>query len=120
MKVKLGEVVLVDYPYSDGTGSKVRPYVVVQNDHNNARLHNTVVVMVTSRITHAESEPTQFLVRSQTPEGLQASFLMDSSVQCENINTVDSSLIRRKIGNLPSELIDELNQCLRASLGLST
>jgi hypothetical protein len=32
MRVKRGDVVLVDYPYSDRAGSKVRPCVVVQND----------------------------------------------------------------------------------------
>ena len=32
MKVRRSEVVLVDFPYSDHTGSKVRPALVVQAD----------------------------------------------------------------------------------------
>ena len=34
MKVQRGDVVLVDYPFSDGSGSKVRPTVVVQADES--------------------------------------------------------------------------------------
>ena len=44
-----GEVVLVDYPYSDG-GSKIRPALVVQNDRDNARLAKTVIVMITGNL----------------------------------------------------------------------
>ena len=32
MNFSRGDVVLVDYPFSDRTGSKVRPALVVQND----------------------------------------------------------------------------------------
>jgi mRNA-degrading endonuclease toxin of MazEF toxin-antitoxin module len=38
MRVRRGEVVLVDFPFSDRTGSKVRPCLVVQNDANNSFL----------------------------------------------------------------------------------
>jgi len=32
MKVSRGDVVLVDYPFTDRTGSKVRPTLVVSTD----------------------------------------------------------------------------------------
>jgi mRNA-degrading endonuclease toxin of MazEF toxin-antitoxin module len=32
MKVRRGDIVLVDFPYSDQTGRKVRPALVVQAD----------------------------------------------------------------------------------------
>lgn len=44
MKVQRGDVVLVDYPFSDRTGSKVRPCLVVQADYNNTRLDDTIVI----------------------------------------------------------------------------
>lgn len=43
MKVERGGVVLVNYPFASGTGSKVRPALVVQCDRNNSRLDNTVI-----------------------------------------------------------------------------
>jgi mRNA interferase MazF len=46
-----GDVVILDHPYSDGSGSKVRPALVVQNDRDNHRLTNTIVVLNTGNIS---------------------------------------------------------------------
>ena len=48
MKVRRGEVVLIDFPYSDNTGSKVRPALVVQVDTLNQRLDDTILALITS------------------------------------------------------------------------
>ena len=42
MSVRRGEIVIVDYPYSDQIGRKVRPALVVQADAWNERLDNTI------------------------------------------------------------------------------
>ena len=36
MKVRRGDVVLLDHPFSDASGTKVRPALVVQGDARNA------------------------------------------------------------------------------------
>ena len=41
--MKRGDEVILDHPYSDGSGSKVRPALIVQNDRGNHRLTNTIV-----------------------------------------------------------------------------
>jgi mRNA-degrading endonuclease toxin of MazEF toxin-antitoxin module len=89
MKFRRGDVVLVDYPFSDRSGSKVRPCLVVQADRNNQRLSDTIVVTITSRIQHASAEPTEPLIQVSTPGGRQSGLLFDSAVQCHNILTVD-------------------------------
>jgi mRNA-degrading endonuclease toxin of MazEF toxin-antitoxin module len=48
MNVRRGEVVLVDFPYSDHMGSKVRPALVVQADVWNQRLDDTILALITS------------------------------------------------------------------------
>src|SRR6186997_2769179 len=98
MKVSRGDVVFVDYPYSDRTGSKVRPCVVVQNDRNNQRLDDTIVVIITSRKRHLATEPTQLLIDVSTPDGKQSGLLFDSAVACENVLTIDGRFVLRKIG----------------------
>ena len=47
MKLQRGDVVFLRFPFSDGTGSKVRPAVVVQSDRDNQRLESTIVVSIT-------------------------------------------------------------------------
>lgn len=44
MKVQRGDVVLVNDPFASGSGSKVRPAVVVQCDRNDSRLDNTIII----------------------------------------------------------------------------
>ncbi len=87
MNIKRGDTILVNYPFASGTGSKVRPALVVQADRNNSRLENSVIVQITSRIQHAHSEPTQLLIRMNSPEGKQAGLIMDSVVSCKKTSS---------------------------------
>lgn len=61
MTVQRGDVVLIQAPFASRTGAKTRPMVVVQNDRNNGRRKNTILVFVTSNGSRA-AEPTQVLV----------------------------------------------------------
>jgi len=47
MNVHRGDIVLVDFPYSDQTGRKVRPALVVQADIWNQRLDDTILALIT-------------------------------------------------------------------------
>ncbi len=118
MKAQRGDVVLVDYPYSDRTGSKTRPCIVVQNDANNKKLDDTIVVLITSRIQFAHKEPTQVLIDVNTPSGQQTGLLFTSAVQCENITTIDWQFVKKKIGAMPTNLMQEVDDALKASLAL--
>lgn len=119
MKVQRGDVVLVNYPFAAGSGSKVRPALVVQCDQNNLRLDNTIVAQITSRTRLAQSEPTQLLIRVSSPAGQQAGLIADSAVSCENLYTVRQDTIVRHIGSLPADVLDQVDDCLKASLDLS-
>ncbi len=118
MKVRRGDVVLVDYPFSDRTGSKIRPCVVVQSDLNNERLDDTIVVTVSSR-SQQTGEPTQLLVDLATPAGQESGLLFTSTIQCSNILTVDCDFILRKIGTLAPDAMSRVNDCLKAALGIA-
>lgn len=118
MTIRRGDVVLVDYPYSSGGGRKVRPALVVQNDRDNQRLVNTVVVQVTS-LTRRATEPTQVLVEIATPDGGQSGLRQDSVVNCVNILTLDQRQILRVLGSLSGPLLQQVEAGLRSALGLS-
>jgi mRNA interferase MazF len=118
MKVQRGDVILVNYPFASGTGSKVRPAVVVQCDRNNGRLDNTIIAQITSRTRHAKAEPTQLLVAASSPAGQQAGLLIDSAVSCENLYTVRQDAITRIIGDFPTGIMQQIADCLVESLEL--
>lgn len=116
MRVRRGDVVLVDYPYSDRSGSKIRPCLVVQSDRNNLRLDDTIVVAITSNTARATVEPTQLLIDPAASAGRQSGLLFPSVVQCENILTIDCSYVSRRIGSLPLDVMMQVNDCLRSAL----
>ena len=69
MKVRRGEVVLVDFPYSDQTGSKVRPALVVQADAWNQRLEDTILALITSSRHRRVGAATQLSIRLPLQRG---------------------------------------------------
>jgi mRNA interferase MazF len=117
MNVQRGDVVLLDYPYASGGGTKVRPALVVQNDRDNQRLTNTIVVQITS-VTRRNLEPTQLLVEVSTPDGRLSGLRQDSVVNCVNILTLEKGKILRRLGTLPSLLLQQVDACLFDALGL--
>ena len=71
MNTRRGDIVLADLPYSDRSGSKRRPALVVQCDRNNQRLDDVILAMITSVTGRAATEPTQLLIDMTTPEVME-------------------------------------------------
>jgi mRNA interferase MazF len=117
MTLSRGDVVLVQYPFSSGAGAKLRPALVVQSDRNNQRLTNVILAAITTT-THRSGESTQLLLELATPAGQQSGLVKDSVVTCENLATVTQDRVTRTIGTLPDSSMGEINDCLRASLGI--
>jgi mRNA interferase MazF len=118
MKVRRGDVVLLEHPYSVGVGSKVRPVLVVQCDRDNSRLVNTIVAMITRTIHRAERVDTQYLIDVATPRGQTSGLKAISAVNCSNLFTIHERLIRKKIGVLPLDAMREVDDCLKAALDI--
>jgi mRNA interferase MazF len=119
MILKRGDVVLADLPFSDGSGFKKRPALVVQCDRNNQRLNDVILAMITSTIERVKIEPTQKLVDPTTIEGRMSGLLHPSSVKCEHLITLHRQFIGRVIGKLTSDVMKDIDICLKESLGLS-
>jgi mRNA interferase MazF len=117
MNVKRGDVVLINLPFAQGGGSKIRPALVIQCDRNNGRLTNTIIASITRNIARV-SEPTQVLIEVATPAGRQSGLLADSAVTCENLFTAGRQFVIRKIGRLPDELMTQVNDALKSSIEL--
>lgn len=69
MTPQRGSIVILDFPQAPGQPPKRRPAVVIQSDHNNGRLTNSIFAMITSNIRLATSEASQVLVDPTTVEG---------------------------------------------------
>lgn len=112
-----GQIVVVYFPFSDGSGGKNRPALVVQNDADNRRMHNTVVAMITGNVFHA-SEPTQVLIDPATPDGQSSGLRGPSCVKCSVLVTVDQRTVLRTLGDLSPAVMTRVDEALRVALDL--
>jgi mRNA interferase MazF len=112
-----GDVIVINFPYSDGTGSKVRPALIVQNDTDNQRLRNTIAAMITGDIRHVH-EPAQLLVDPATPDGANSGLSGPSAVKCAVLVTVNQQTIIHTLRALPASTMQQIDNCLKAALGI--
>jgi mRNA interferase MazF len=115
---KRGDVVIIDFPFASGGAGKSRPAVVIQCDRLNAKIENTVVVMVTGNTGLVGKDPSQFLIDPATPEGKSSGLKIASAVRCQNIVTIGQNDIHVTIGHLSDALKVKLNDALKATLEL--
>jgi mRNA interferase MazF len=118
MKVQRGDVVLLPIAFTSGAGVKLRPALVVQSDHNNVRLNDTIVAIVTKTTHRATRESTQLLIDINSPDGQQSGLLHNSAVKCEHLATVSMADISRVIGRLPPAAMTQIEGCLKAALAI--
>lgn len=115
--MKRGDVVLVQFPFTDGSRGKNRPAIILQNDQDNRRLTNTIVAMISGNVRHA-NERTQVLVNPQDARGASSGLHGASVVKCCNLYTVRKQDVLRSLGRLSDELQAEVDDALRSALGL--
>src|SRR5215831_2149542 len=104
-----GDVVEVDWQYSDLSGSKTRPAVVVQADFLNGLIDDTILVQITST---RHGIPDTEVVLDPAPE--TASGLSKVCVaNCKNVLTRDQALVLSTIGSLSDAAMLQIGECLK-------
>lgn len=107
--VKQGDIVLVPIDYTDLSGTKKRPTLVISSDRYNERRKDMVILAITSQIPprlerddYKLSEVDLRFARLNKP----------SIVKVGKILTMDKKLILRKLGRLKPKTIRDILQVL--------
>lgn len=116
MNVQRGDVVLADYSHAL-SGSSLRPVLVVQSDAYNQHFTNTIVAQITRTLKRA-TDPAHLYIDISTPDGQRSGLLHNSVVSCNNLNTLHEQRIRRVIGKLSDVTMQQIDDCLKAALGI--
>jgi mRNA interferase MazF len=103
------DIVLVRYPFSDLTATKIRPAVVVNAPHVS---EDCLVVPLTSRTDPLL--PGEFVLAGWAAAGLHV-----ASAAKRGIYTVHSSLIVKSVGRLSAEDSASLERSIRMWLGMT-
>lgn len=112
-----GDVVLIEIPFAERTGSKLRPALIVQNNIGNRASANLIVAAISSQLP-AQALPVQYVVPENTPVAQAAGLPRASVVDCGNIATISKRLVRRKLSVFPPEAMSKIDVCLHVSLAL--
>lgn len=112
-----GDVVLVRFPQPSGLRGKKRPAVIVQADTYGATLKTVVVAEITKNLTMA-NDPACLFIDVSTSEGKATGLVRDSVVSCLVLVTVYADTVETKLGGLSAAMLQRLDTCLKAALGL--
>ena len=109
-----GEVVEVDWPFTDLCGSKRRPAVVVQADYLNGLIDDTIYVKFQGSAYGIPGTEVRIDPAVETTSGLSKVCY----ASCKDILTRDQTLVLRTVGVLSNAAMREIEDCLKTVLEL--
>lgn len=105
-------ILLVPFPFSDQSGQKVRPVIVVSNNEFNLLGQDLIVCGITSNITSSK-----YSIMIENADMESGSLYSKSCIKADNILKIKKSLIIKKIGTLKkpafSTVKDKINSLLK-------
>lgn len=102
-----GDIVLITFPFTDLSGSKLRPAVVLVETSE-----DLTVCFITTQL--GWQEPSDLLLQPSTTNGLKK----PSLVRTSKIATLDKTLARGLLGRLTQQDTSQLNAKLKTLLQL--
>ena len=102
------EIVLISYPFSDLTSSKVRPAVIVNSAHSSQDLFVVALTSKTSNLLSGE-----FVLAEWKISGLNVETALK-----RGIFTIKQTLVKKRVGKLSHADAEQLEKSLRTWLDL--
>ena len=102
-----GDIVLITFPFTDLTGSKLRPAIILASTNE-----DVTVTFITTKLK--SREPTDVILTPSSKNGLK----LLSLIRASKIATLEKSLIKGRIGKLSNEELRDLNEQLKLVLKL--
>jgi mRNA interferase MazF len=106
-----GDVVLVSFVFSDESGKKFRPALVISSTSYNRARQEVIVAAITSNVRRRLFG--DHLIANWTGAGL-----LFPSVVTAIVRTIKRTMIERKIGSMAKADLDATDRELRRSLAL--
>lgn len=103
--MKCGDIVLVNYPFTDQSGSKVRPAIIVSADRfNNGE--DLVVAAISSVPRHLADHT--YHLSDEAPYFVKTGLNRDSYIRLTKLATLARSVICRRLGHLEEAPLAEI------------
>src|SRR3989344_6620477 len=103
--IEQGDLLLVPFPFSDQSGKKVRPVIVISNEKFNENSEDVLVVGVTS-----SSSRDAYTINLANKDLDGGNLLTPCYVKIENILKIDKELVIKKIGKINKSKLKEITK----------
>jgi len=111
MTFSMGEVVLVPFPFTDQSGTKKRPAVIVSSSNYNASRRDIIIMAITSRVRQPLGFGEMFVT------DWQAAGLIKPSIVKPVFTTIEQVLVVRSLGTLTTVDVRMLRETISQIIG---
>lgn len=108
MALSKGDIVLVPFPFTDFSQSKLRPALVIHID--SAKNEITLCFITSQNVNSIDSN--EFLIDETDPDFASTGLKLSSKIRVSRVVTVAKQLIQRRLGQLSPAQIQQLNSIL--------
>lgn len=109
-----GDVLLTKFPFTDLSGSRMRPCLVVSA----GSIGQDLILAAISSVVRGAVIPTDLLVETSHSEFPQTGLRVRSVIRVHKLAAVEQSVIGRRLGHIGPRLQVEVDQRLRIALGI--
>lgn len=111
-EIHRGDIYWVKVMYSDGSGSKIRPGIIVSNDYTNVSAPDVTIVPVTKMANRPD-------LRTNVPMLGACGLALSSYAKCSDLIVVPKTFLYGWIGHLDAADMAYIDQAMALSLGLA-
>ena len=101
------DMLLVPFPFSDQSGRKVRPIIVLSNDKFNEYSQDIIAIGITSNISKDK-----YALDLNNKDLIEGKLMTKCVIKFENILRLDKSLIIKKIGKIKEDKLKKIIRIL--------
>lgn len=110
-KYKRGDIILVEFGFSEGEGAKKRPALIISTDNYHKNRHEVIITAITSNMERVLFGDTKI-------DGWKEAGLMYPSLNTGIIRTIKESMIIQKLGTISSLDFRKIEENLKKAIGL--
>ncbi len=114
-QLRRGDIVLVPFPFTDLTGLKLRPAIVISPDP----IREDLLLGFISTVIPPMLEPTEYVLEITDPSFGTTGLKARSVFRMNKIATLHRSMVLRRLGRSTLQLQRHLDAALRHLVGLS-
>ena len=118
--IKRGSIVLIRYPFTDLSGNKVRPAVILTPDNFIPKMDDILCLFISSVIPYKKYLlPSDYIIDEKHSSFNDTGLKCTSVFRCHKIALLIKSLVIKHLGQLDNVIMSDINTHLCIALGIS-